>query len=123
MEFTGYAEGQAWVAKRARDYPTKAEFMASQEYKDAFPAIRAAWDREQAQRADVVLAAMAEEGIAVGDRVSYVLAGWLWDSGRVIKGRIVTRHSMPAVRLDEKEMTSSGWRRYVQWNTGWRKAD
>ena len=49
MRFEGMKEAKAWITERAPEYGGKMKFYASDEYAQAYPAIKKAWKVDRAK--------------------------------------------------------------------------
>ena len=115
-----YAEAQAWMNERAKGYRSKGAFYASEEYAAACPEIHRLFDEMRTAECNVILAEMTKDGLKVGDRVTWGVAGWAFTS-TTYSGKIVMRNGLPTVRHDCKIDTTTGVRRFTHWHHGWRK--
>jgi len=113
-----YKDVQQYFEQKSREYGSKKAFFASKEYAAIYPAVKAIYDKYHARQTTTAMAALKENGIAVGDRVYAPAYGW---AGRVIGGVVIIRNGLPYVRFDEPTMTTAGLRRFMRWHKGWGK--
>ena len=117
MEFKSYADSELWIEAKSKEYGGKNKFLASQEYRDAYPAIQALHRGRTQEFGQKASEAMREVGALYGDRVHYDAVS-PFGQVEAFSGIIVERKGLPYVKLDEP--TSEG-RRSVHWHKGWLK--
>jgi len=116
--FPSYDDAQEWIKSKSKEYKSKNEFLASQEYKDALPDINALFKVEKADYSKKAKAAMQESGVKIGDRVMY---DYVTPIGvETYSGQIVDRQGVPFVRFDNDQKTISG-KQSVRWHKGFIK--
>ncbi len=126
-QFNDYRSAIDWIDSKSKEYGGKNKFMASDEYKAAYPEIKRLHDEKKAEHdqgqklksADAI-AAMEESGVKVGDVVEYDAAG----PGMTVetyRGKIaIGVGKRPIVKLEQP--TSDG-RNTALWHKGWRKQE
>ena len=117
--FTSTDDVQAWMARRIKEtYKTKRNLLCSDEYREAFPRLAAVFrqapDEYTSRMAREGTRALAEAGLAVGDRVAYGLVGPFFNI-EVLRGKIVSRKGVPYVALDQ----AHNGKKSVRWHKGW----
>ena len=122
--FADYASAQDWMDRKAKEYGTKRAFMASPEYREAYPQVRALYDAEKAGGDAKRMQDMTDAGLKVGDTVTtFVGNGFLGGEART--GKIVMRGGTPTVQLDgEMAVERNGRIAYVKslpWDRRWGK--
>ena len=116
--FPSYDDAQEWIKSKSKEYKSKNEFLASQEYKDALPDINALFKVEKADYSKKAKSAMQESGVKIGDRVIY---DYVTPIGvETYSGQIVDRQGVPFVRFDNGQKTISG-KQSVRWHKGFIK--
>ena len=117
--FETYQDATDWIETRSRDYKSKNEFLASEEYRNAYPAIKNLYDSEKKGFALEAKRAMASVGVAPGDKVSYVYISPFMGSERY-SGTLQLRNGIPYVKLDAGQTTMNG-KQSTRWHKGWTK--
>ena len=103
--FTTYAEAQAWVKAKEREYGGKLKFHASEEYHNILPLIQKLYkessDTYNAELKRQAAVAMKKEGVSFGDRVQYS-EGNILGGRSTIQGTVFNKAGVPYVRIDKK---------------------
>ena len=116
--FPSYDDAQEWIKSKSKEYKSKNDFLASQEYRDALPDINALFKVEKADYSKKAKEAMRESGVKIGDRVVY---DYVTPIGvETYSGQIVDRKGVPFVRFDNGQKTMSG-KQSVRWHKGFIK--
>ena len=124
MKFKNYKEAQDWMNNRMSEYESANRFYASEEYREAYPAIKEASDREKNNQSSSLAVearqAMTEAGVKFGDRVSYQHVGRFM-TVEEYTGIIINRKGIPFVKFDEGQKTING-KKSVRWHKGFKIA-
>ena len=116
--FPSYDDAQEWIKSKSKEYKSKNDFLASQEYRDALPDINALFKVEKADYSKKAKEAMRESGVKIGDRVVY---DYVTPIGvETYSGQILDRKGVPFVRFDNGQKTMSG-KQSVRWHKGFIK--
>lgn len=126
--FKSYAEALKWIENKTKEFyrfdRTKREakdlFVASDEYKQMYPFIKALEKAEQEKHNIEREKAMREAGLNYGDKVETFSMSFTGLGGNAYTGTLIQRAGKPFVKLDPGSATMSG-RKLIEWNTGWEK--
>lgn len=116
-EFANYQEAWSFVEERAKNYPSRAAYYASEEYKAFFPTLKTLAKTHNIGLATQAQKAMKEVGVKDGSCVEYLDAN-PWGMVFEYKGKVkLDKEGVPYVTLTEK--TADG-RKRVRWHKGFR---
>jgi len=113
-----YEQAREWIEERAAHYPSRNEFFASREYRDAYPRIQELTEQYEQELSTEAEQAMREAGIKSGDDVVYVPPGAL--PGQEVSGRVFLRKGVPYVRLSTP--VADG-RKTTRWHRGFQRVE
>tara|TARA_Y100001963_G_C6683088_1_gene400817 strand:- start:406 stop:765 length:360 start_codon:yes stop_codon:yes gene_type:complete len=100
-DFKNYAEAQSWIAAGAAKCGGKNKFLASDEYRAAYPAIRAAYDADKADKGARSIAWIKGQGFAHGDAVKVKVGEHLIFGPIMRSATLDLSGAEPVARLDE----------------------
>lgn len=120
IPFVDYEGAKDWIEKKSAEYQDRNKFLASREYKDAYPVIRRLFETEQANWSQKAKQAMSESSVSYGDKVQYGSPGPFM-TPISLEGTIVERKGVPWVQLDPVSAQQVN-RSRVRWHKGWTKA-
>lgn len=117
FDFQTAAEIDAWIKLGSKEHGSRNEFLASDEYRAAFPAIQAVFASARADFGKKGWTAVKKSGLKLGDRVVYS-TGSLFGGSRTLIGELVDKNGAPSVRLDK---ASPIGKRNLFWHKGFVK--
>lgn len=122
-DFASYAEAMDWVRAKSKAAGSQGKFTSSDEYKAAYPAIKALADEESEEAKSALVARFNASGHKVGDRVTMsVLGSFL--STETHAGYIAMHGGWPSVILDAPMTISRGGRvravSRINWSEAWK---
>ena len=118
ISFDSYADAMEYADKRSKDYSSKNEFYASDEYKTLLPVLKEMYKIEVGEWAKSADKAMKSAGVKPGDKVRYTNIGSFM-SAEDYSGVIVLRKGIPYVKLDPGQLTIDN-KKSVRWHKGWK---
>ena len=123
--FLDYASGMKWVASRIREFPSKREYLVTDEYtKAVYPQLKDLNKAEQQAHGRELAGQLAASGLKVGDKV-WRRAHSFTGIGTVYTGVVAMKAGTPIVKLDEAVAVSNGSRigysKTLPWNPSWKK--
>ena len=115
---TSNAETADWIKARSKDYPSRQEFLRSEEYKKAYPYLVELYKAEKLKTVEAAKQAMAEVKANFGDRVRYDYVTPF--AVEEYTGVITDRAGIPYIKLDKGQAAVNG-AKSVRWHKGWKK--
>lgn len=115
--FKTYENACSWLNKAARHYGRDSDNYRKL-YETAKPQIQPLKKLAKQERVKKLTAELKEEGLKIGDKVSYFSMSFTGLGGMTYKGTLILRGSIPTVQLDQSSATASG-RKFVEWNKSW----
>ena len=110
-----YKEGLKWIELKSKKYGGRDIFLASEEYRLNYPAIKKLHDKETKSHDDLASKALKSVNQNYGDKVFYDVVTPFCGVERY-EGIIVKRKNLPYVKLNEK--TTDG-KKFLKWHKGW----
>lgn len=111
---------EAHIEAKSREYGSRNEYLASDEYKALYPKVEAVYAENKRQIVIQAVDRMTKAGVKEGDRVEALAQGLA--GGVPVQGKLFMKAGIPHVRLDHPQMTPNGIRKEVAWHPGWRPA-
>lgn len=125
ITFTTYAEAQNWISQQVKKYPSKNHFFASEQYKKAYPQIKALADAEIGNQKKELLqlaeTELTKANLKPGDRVYYdhVTPFGVVES---YTGTLFLKSGIPYVKFDAGQKTMNG-KTFIKWHKGFKKIE
>lgn len=122
-KFKTYDQSRDWLEKKAKEYGSKNEFLASEEYKKAYPELVSLEKKKLTDISKRGAKAMKEVKVKEGDTVEYDAVS---PFGIVESycGKLIIKRGTPYVKLKEKALVAGkGYRKTVRWHKGFRKVN
>lgn len=112
-------EANQYIEEKSKEYGGKNKFLASDEYREAYPEIQKLHQEAKENFGSKAQEALREAGQKVGDQVEFSQAN-PFGQVFVFEGKIFLKDGVPYVKLDKK--TEDG-KSAVKWHKGFRKMD
>lgn len=110
------------ISVKSKQYGSKNKYLESDEYKKAYPVIKAIHDKDKTTYIEEGQRALEAEGLDHGDYVEYSGEDIIPGQIEVAKGTLIsTGKKAPYVKLDTPVETEKGKKRTIPWNRSWKK--